>query len=295
MNWRVWVWAARPPTLSAAIVPVLVGSAVPASRGHFDGGVFVAALVASLLIQIGTNYANDLFDGLRGADGPERLGPPRAVASGVASPRAMAVATATAFALAALAGLYLIFVGGPPILVIGLAAIAIGIAYTGGPYPLGYRGLGELAVFVFMGLIPVTALDWLHSGMVSAVALWAALPVGAMVTAILTVNDLRDIEQDRAAGKRTLAVRLGPTGTGVWYSILLAVAYLAPPLGWLLGVLPAGALAPLLTLPLAIGVGDVVSHRTGRALNAALRDTARLHLLFGALLAAGMLVSLVGE
>lgn len=290
MSWSVWVGAARPSTLSAAVVPVLVGSAVPAAHGSFVPGVFVAALVASMFIQIGTNYANDLFDGLRGADGPERLGPQRAIASGLASARGMAAATAAAFVLAACAGLYLVLVGGLPILVVGLAAIAIGVAYTGGPYPLGYHGLGEVAVFLFMGVIPVATLDWLHSGTVSGAALWAAIPVGAIVTAILTVNNLRDLEQDRAAGKRTLAVRLGSTGTRAFYAILLGVAYLAPPLAWTLGVAPLGALATLLSAPLAVSLGAVVLHRTGRQLNAALRDTARLHLLFGTLLAAGMLL-----
>lgn len=308
-GWRVWVAAARPPTLAAAIVPVLVGSAIPASRGDFVFGVFVAALVAAVLIQVGTNYANDLFDHLKGSDRPDRLGPPRATALGRVSPRAMGFATTLAFGLAVLVGLYLVAIGGLPILVVGVASIAAGIAYTAGPYPLGYHGLGDAFVFLFFGLVPVPAMDYLHllasleaepalaplgpqSGPVSAQAWWAAVSVGCVVTAILVVNNLRDIDQDRAVGKITSAVILGRTATKIWYSMLLVAAYTVPILGWAFGVLPLGALLPLLTTPLAIRLGDTVSHRAGRELNSALKGTAQLYLAYGALLALGLLIQL---
>ena len=292
MSVGVWVAAARPPTLAAAIVPVLVGSAVPASRGAFRPDVFVAALAASLLIQVGTNYANDVFDHLRGADTDARLGPRRATASGLVTPRAMGLAAAAAFLVAALVGAYLVAVGGLLILAVGLASIAAGVLYTGGPYPLGYHALGDVVCFAFFGVVPVVTLDYLHSGGASGAAWWASIPVACVVTAILVVNNLRDLDQDRAAGKRTLAVALGRTGTRVWYAVLLTVAYVVLPLAWALEVLPLTALLPALTAPMAQRLGDIVSHREGVELNAALAGTSRLHLAFGALLSVGLLLRL---
>ena len=215
MSARVFLEAARPRTLSAAVVPVLVGSAVAASNGAFRPDVFGAALVVSLLIQIGANYANDVSDHLRGADTAERLGPPRATALGLVTPRAMTTAAVIAFSIAAAFGVYLLTVGGLPVLVVGLASIAAAVLYTGGPWPLGYHGLGDVVCFAFFGLIPVVTMDYLHSGGVSATAWWAAIPVACVVTAILVVNNLRDLEQDRAVGKRTFAVLLGRMGTRV--------------------------------------------------------------------------------
>ncbi len=291
MSARVFLEAARPRTLSAAVVPVLVGSAAAASHGAFRIDVFVTALLASLLIQIGANYANDVSDHLRGADTALRLGPPRATAQGLVTPRAMTTAAAVSFALAALFGLYLLGVGGLPVLVVGLASIAAAVLYTGGPWPLGYHGLGDLVCFVFFGIVPVLTMDYLHAGAVSAVAWWAAIPVGCIVTAILVVNNLRDLEQDRAVGKRTFAVLLGRMGTRVWFSILLAVAYVVPLVAWAVEVFPVAVFLVALTAPLAQKLGDTVSHQTGRELNGALAGTSRLHLVFGALLSLGLLLS----
>ncbi len=291
MSARVFLAAARPQTLSAAVVPVLVGSAAAASHGAFRPDVLLAALLASLLIQIGANYANDVSDHIRGADTPERLGPPRATALGLVTPGAMKAAAATSFALAAVFGVYLLTVGGLPVLVVGLASIAAAVLYTGGPWPLGYHGLGDLVCFIFFGIVPVVTMDYLHSGTVSAAAWWAAIPVACIVTAILVVNNLRDLEQDRAVGKHTFAVMLGRMGTRVWYSILLAVAYVVPLLAWALEVFPFAVFLVLLTAPLAQKLGDTVSHREGRELNAALAGTSRLHLLVGALLSLGLLLS----
>lgn len=291
MTARIFFAAARPHTLSAAVVPVLVGSAAAASHGAFRADVFVAAMAASLLIQIGANYANDVTDHLRGADTAERLGPPRATALGLVTPRAMTTAAAASFALAAAFGLYLVTVGGLPVLVVGLASIAAAVLYTGGPWPLGYHGLGDLVCFAFFGIVPVVTMDYLHSGTVSAAAWWAAVPVACIVTAILVVNNLRDLEQDRAVGKRTFAVLLGRMGTRVWYAVLLAVAYVVPLFAWALEVFPFAVFLVLLTAPLAQKLGDTVSHREGRELNAALAGTSRLHLLFGGLLSLGLLLS----
>lgn len=290
MSARVLFDAARPRTLAAAIVPVMVGSAVAASHGAFRPDVLIAALAASLLIQIGTNYANDVSDHLRGADTPERLGPPRATAQGLVTPRAMMIAAGSAFAVAAIFGGYLVWVGGAPIVVIGLLSIAAGVLYTGGPWPLGYHGLGDVVCFVFFGLVPVATMDYLHSGSVSATAWWAAIPVGCLVTAILVVNNLRDLDGDRAAGKRTLAVMLGRVGTRVWYSVLLAIAYITPPLGWAVEVFPITVFLVALTAPLAQRVGDIVSHQVGPELNRALAATSGLHLAFGALLSLGIVL-----
>lgn len=287
---RVFFDAARPRTLAAAISPVLVGSAVAAAHGAFRADVFGAALAASLLIQIGANYANDVSDHLRGADTPERLGPPRATALGLVTPRAMTSAAALAFGLAALFGLYLVGVGGLPVLAVGLVSIAAAVLYTGGPWPLGYHGLGDAVCFVLFGIVPVVTLDLLHSGQVTPAAWWAAVPVACLVTAILVVNNLRDLDQDRAVGKRTLAVLLGRMGTRVWYSALLAVAYVTPLIAWAFEVFPLGVFLVALTAPLAQKLGDTVSHREGRELNAALAGTSRLHLLFGALLSLGLLL-----
>ncbi|MGH2713165.1 MAG: 1,4-dihydroxy-2-naphthoate polyprenyltransferase, partial [Thermoleophilaceae bacterium] len=269
--------------------PVLVGSGVAWPNG-FRADVFAAALAAAVLIQIGTNYANDRFDFTRGADRPERLGPPRLAALGLATERELASATAIAFGLAALVGLYLVALGGVPILLVGLASIAAGLAYTAGPYPLGYHGLGDLFVFVFFGLVPLPAMEYLHTGTVTALAFVAAIPVGCVVTAIVVVNNLRDIDEDRSVAKRTFAVVLGRTGTRVWYSVLLVIAYAALPVAWALDLVPATALLPALTAPLAIRLGEIVSHREGAPLNEALRGTGQLHLLFGALLAIGLVV-----
>lgn len=289
MGWRAWLVAARPATLPAAVVPVVVGTAAAWRSGAVRPGAFLAALGASLLIQIGTNYTNDYFDHRKGADTAERLGPIRLIQSGVASPGAVLRAALLAFGIAAVLGLYLISVGGWPILAIGVLSILSGLAYTGGPFPLGYNGLGDLFVYVFFGLVAVVGTYYLHAGEVAAIAWWAAQPVGFLVTAILVVNNVRDIPTDRAAGKRTLAVRLGRDATRLQYALLVGAAYLVPPALGVLGLASPWALLPWLTLPLAVRALRVVRTREdGPALNGALRATGRLHLLFGLLFALGL-------
>ncbi len=285
-RFAVWLLATRPVTLPAAVVPVVVGSAVASSNGSFSPPVLVAALISTVAIQVGTNLANDYFDFQKGADTEARLGPTRVTQSGLLRPATVRTGALVTFALAALAGSYLVWVGGWPILVIGVLAIAAGVLYTGGPWPLGYHGFGDLLVFVFFGVVAVTGTAYLHTGAFRADAVLASLPVASLVTAILAVNNLRDIDTDRAAGKRTLAVRLGRRGTRWQYALLVGSAYVLalatfvePDSPW--------ALLPLLSLPLAWRLVRAVWTQEGRPLNAALKGTGQLHLVFGLLLAAG--------
>jgi len=285
---QTWILAVRVPTLPAAIVPVLVGTAAAWTDGYFRAGPFVAAMVASLLIQIGTNLANDYFDFRKGADTAERLGPVRITQSGLVPPETVRTATMLVFGLAALIGVYLTVAGGLPILVIGLCSIAAGVLYTGGPWPLAYHGLGDLTVFIFFGLVAVVGTVFLHTGAFSVTAVVYALPVAALVTAILVVNNLRDIATDRVAGKRTLAVRLGPAATRMEYLLLLLVAYLVPPLAWVFLGASGWFWLPWLTLPIAAFLVRTVFTQAGRPLNVALAGTGRLHLFFGVLWAVGI-------
>ena len=287
---RAWLLAARPATLSAAVVPVLVGSAVGATEGRFRPLPFVAALVASVLIQVGTNLANDYFDYRKGADTEARLGPLRVTQGGLLAPETVRAGAIVTFGLAALIGLYLVAVGGWPILVIGLLSIAAGVLYTAGPWPLGYHGLGDLLVFVFFGVLAVTGTAYLHTGAFGSGAFVASIPVGLLVTAILVVNNLRDIDTDRAAGKRTLAVRIGRHATRVQYVLFVTGAYCVPLGRWLAGAASAWWWLPWLTLPLAARLARAVWTQEGRPLNRALKGTGQLHLLFGALFALSLLL-----
>lgn len=288
---RAWLLAARPATLAAAVVPVLVGTAT--AHGAFRPLVFLAAFLAAVLIQVGTNLANDYFDFRKGADTDARIGPPRVTQSGLLSPATVRTGMLLTFGLAALIGVYLVTVGGWPILVIGVLCITAGVLYTGGPWPLGYHGLGDLTVFIFFGVIAVLGTTYLQAGAVTDEALVAAIPVGLLVTAILVVNNLRDVDSDRANQKRTLAVRIGRPATRFEYVLLLVGAYLVPLGRWLAGpAVPSGSLWPLLpwlTLPLGISLVRTVSSADGHALNGALRRTAQLHLFFGILFAASLL------
>jgi 1,4-dihydroxy-2-naphthoate polyprenyltransferase len=290
-RWRLWVLAARPATLPAAVVPVLVGTAavlLPAG-GLSRPLAFLAALLCSLLIQIGTNLANDYFDFRKGADTNERLGPTRVTQAGLIAPGQVLTATLVAFGLAALVGLYLVQVGGWPILLVGALSILSGLAYTGGPYPLGYHGLGDLFVFVFFGLVAVVGSAYLQTGQIEPVALGAAIPTGLLVTAILVVNNLRDADTDRAAGKMTLAARFGRPAARVEYGLFVLGAYLFPPALPLFDPTVRSHWLPLLTLPLGLMlVRTVASRSDGPTLNRALKQTGLLHLLFGFLFAASM-------
>lgn len=290
---QIWLLAARPKTLPAAAVPVIVGTAIAFSEGFFAPLPALAALLGAILIQIGTNFANDVFDYQKGADTNARLGPLRVTQAGLLTPRQVMSGMVIAFALATLVGLYLVFVGGWPIVLIGLFSIASGIAYTGGPYPLGYHGLGDIFVFIFFGLVAVCGTYYVQALSLSLAAIWAALPIGLLATAILVVNNLRDIETDRQAGKRTLAVRFGERGARLEYNLLLALSYLVPMLMWFSGSGNFGVLLALLSIPLAIPLLRLVNTEKGRILNQGLARTARLELIYGGLFAVGVsLVSL---
>jgi 1,4-dihydroxy-2-naphthoate octaprenyltransferase len=289
---QAWVLAARPRTLPVSVGPVLVGTAVAYAGGGVRWLPALAALAAALLLQIGSNLANDLFDFEKGADTERRLGPPRASQMGLLSSAQMRAGMCAVFGGACVVGAYLVWIGGWPIAVVGLVSIAAAVAYTGGPWPFGYRGLGDLAVFVFFGVIAVVGTAYLQLGVVSGAALAASLPVGCLATAILVVNNIRDVETDAEAGKRTLAVRLGRSGA-VWeYRLLLFGPFAALPLYAATGVSSLAVLAPILLLPLALRLDRAVATRVdGPALNEALAGTARLGFLFCLLFALGWIWS----
>jgi 1,4-dihydroxy-2-naphthoate octaprenyltransferase len=276
--------AIRIPTLPAAVVPVFVGSAIAYKLGSFQLLVFLAALIASICIQIGTNLANDYFDAKKGADTEERLGPTRVTHTGLIAPDTVRNAMLLSFLLAAICGVYLIVVGGWPILVIGLFSIASGIMYTGGPFPLGYNGLGDLFTFVFFGLIAVIGTTFVHTGSFSNLALFASLPVGMLVTAIIVVNNVRDVHTDRKANKRTLAVLLGERFARSEYAVLVIGAYVVLLIGWLMQLASTWIFLPFLTIPLAVPLVKAMWTQSGRVLNPILGGTGRLHMIFGVLL-----------
>jgi 1,4-dihydroxy-2-naphthoate polyprenyltransferase len=287
---QAWIAAARLRTLPAAVVPVVVGTACAAASGGVALGPALAALGGALAIQIGTNFANDVFDAERGADGPDRIGPLRAVAAGLITAGAMKRAMIAAFGVATLLGVYLVAVAGWPVVGIGVASVISGIAYTGGPWPLGYHGLGDLFVLVFFGFVAVCGTAFVQLGRVPDLAIAASVPVGALATAILVVNNLRDRATDERAGKRTLAVRLGRRGALIEYAALVAVAY-AVPTALALGGRLAVAL-PLLSAPIAaVRIRDLIAAGDGPAFNHCLAATAQLLLLFGGLFAAGLAAS----
>lgn len=276
-----WVAAIRPATLWAGVVPVVVGTALAVADGYRAGWPALAALLGAVLIQVGTNFVNDTADFHAGADGPDRLGPPRAVAMGWLSPRQVAGGAAFALAAAAMVGVYLTWVAGWPILVLGVLSIACAVAYTAGPVPLGYVGLGDLFVLLFFGFGAVCGTYFVLAGDLSSASVAAGFLVGALATAILVVNNLRDRVGDARVGKRTLAVRLGARFARVEYTALVVAAFaVAATQGWWW---------PWLALPLALFAIVGVWRRDGAALNPLLGATARLELVFGALLAVELL------
>jgi 1,4-dihydroxy-2-naphthoate polyprenyltransferase len=291
---RIWLMAARVRTLPAAIAPVLVGTAAAVERvGELPrAGGFVVALLGSVLIQIGTNLANDYSDARRGADNADRLGPVRVTSAGLVTPRRVLVATWVAFAAAVACGIYLAVLAGPVILLIGALSIAAGVLYTGGPRPYGYAGLGEVFVFLFFGLVAVNGSYYVQLEELEFLPLGLSVAVGFLSTAILVVNNLRDIDTDRRAGKRTLAVRVGREPTRRLYAGLVAGAYLV-----LLATLaidggPWWAALGLLSAPLALPPWRAVSTRTdGPALNGALAGTGLMLGVFSLLVSAGLLLA----
>lgn len=287
---RAWVMAARPKTLPAAIIPVLVGTAVAVADDVFAPLAALAALVGAMLIQIGTNLANDYFDFKSGADNEERLGPTRVTQAGLLKESDVRHAMILTFAAAALVGSYLVWVGGWPILVVGILSILSGVAYTGGPYPLGYHGLGDLFVFVFFGVVAVCGTYWVQALDWSWGAWVASLPIGFLSVAILVVNNYRDLETDRRAGKNTLAVRLGPATTRWQWLLLVGGAFVVPVVQVATGASP-WLLVAFGAAPYAVVVGRRFLTSRGRELNAVLAATAKLLVLFGLLYSAGRVIA----
>ncbi len=280
----IWLAAIRPATLWAGAVPVGVGLAIASREATLSPLVGVMTLLSALLIQIGCNLVNDYADFATGADNEDRLGPARATQRGWLQASEVARGAALALGLALLGGLYLSTVGGWPILLLGVLSLVCAVAYTAGPFPLGYHGLGDLFVLLFFGLAAVIGTVWLQTGALNPLAVYAGLGVGALATAILVVNNLRDRHTDARAGKRTLAVRFGARAARVEYSALLALAYALPLVG------PAGWWLTWLSLPLALSLVRALWREDGAALNPRLGGTARLELVYGLLLIIGSLL-----
>ncbi|HEX5609895.1 MAG TPA: 1,4-dihydroxy-2-naphthoate polyprenyltransferase [Solirubrobacterales bacterium] len=291
---RIWVMAARPRTLPAAIAPVLVGTAAAVQwAGELPRwGAFIAALVGSIFIQIGTNLANDYSDAKRGADTADRLGPVRVTSAGLVTPQRVLRATWVAFAVAIACGIYLATVAGVVILVIGAVSIAAGVLYTGGPRPYGYAGLGEVFVFLFFGLVAVNGSYYVQVEELDALPLGLSISLGFLATAILVVNNVRDLETDRRAGKMTLAVRMGRANAVQLYRLLISGAFATLPIALVAGDSSLLPMIGLLALPLAVKPMQAMSERTdGPALNAALAATGAVLGVYSLLVTAGLLIS----
>jgi 1,4-dihydroxy-2-naphthoate octaprenyltransferase len=287
---QIWWLAIRPKTLPAAASGVVMGCALAWYDHAFQWVPALAALTVALLLQIGSNVANDVFDFERGADTAERQGPTRVTQAGLLTPAQVKRGMWAIFGLAALCGLYLMFLRGWVVVAIGLAAIFSAIAYTGGPFPLGYYGLGDVFVFIFFGLAAVAGTYFVQVGSVSVAAWWMSVPIGLIVTAILVVNNLRDIENDRKAGKHTLAVRLGERGTRLECLVCMVIAYLVLPLAVLLRIVPWTALLAWGSLPFAIRSTRTVFTQKGSPLNAALAGTGQTAFVFSLLFWVGLVL-----
>jgi len=289
---KIWFLAIRPRTLPAAIAPVVVGTALAAQiHDEFSIAAFLGTALGALLIQIGTNLANDYSDARRGADTEERLGPVRVTAGGLVPPKQVLRATWGTFAGAFFVGLYLVSISGWPLLIVGLLSILAGFLYTGGPRPYGYEGLGELFVFIFFGLVSVCGTYYVQTVTVDWEAIAASIPVGLLAAAILIVNNVRDMDTDRKAGKRTLAVRMGRANTRTFYAVVVLASFPLALLPWIFGSLGPALILSWLALPLAAAPIRTVRTKTdGPALNECLAATAKLELAFCALLSVGILI-----
>jgi 1,4-dihydroxy-2-naphthoate octaprenyltransferase len=286
-----WVLAARPATLPAGVAAVVVGSALAGADGVFRWDAFLVTLFAALSIQIGVNYANDLADAQKGADTAARIGPTRAVAAGLLTPDQMKRGIVTMFGLAAVAGCYLIWLAGWVILAIGIVSIIAALGYTNGPVPYGYYGLGEVFVFVFFGLVATVGTRYVYDRTAPADAWLSGVSMGLLAAAILVANNVRDIETDQIAGKRTLAVIVGRRSARWLYTAMVIVAYAVIVIAVAAGVLPSWAMLTFVSIPLAVQpVRTIFTQTEGPPLIGVLKATARLQLAFAALLALGVLI-----
>lgn len=289
-RWNIWWLAIRPKTLPASMAGVVAGCALAIKDDHFSFFPALAALLVGLFLQIASNLANDVFDFERGTDNPDRLGPTRVTQAGLLTPREVKTGLGIVVGMAIVAGLYLYTVAGWPVLLIGSAAILSAILYTGGPYPLGYHGFGDLFVFLFFGLAAVTGTYFVQSGTVSASAWMLSMPIGFIVVDLLVVNNLRDIDTDKRSGKNSLAVRIGKKNTRWEYITLLVLAYLFLPLLALGKLIPYWGLLPWLSIPFAWSITKIVLNKEGRALNPALAGTSQLALVYAVLFLVGIIL-----
>ncbi len=288
---KIWVEAARPKTLAAAFVPVLIGATIAYQGELINWMATTVALLCAFLIQIGTNFANDYFDFVKGADTDERIGFERATAKGLISPKNMLNATIICMALAFIFGLYLVWIGGTVVLIIGLFSLLFGVLYTGGPFPLGYNGLGDLFVFIFFGIVAVMTTYYVNALAWSMDTFWASLAVGALCTNILVVNNLRDIEQDKIAGKKTLGVLFGETMLKVEYTFMLMLAFAIPPHFYFQLDYEIWIFLPFLILPVALlHTKTIWTETEKRNLNQQLEKTAKFMTIFGLLFSIGIIL-----
>jgi len=285
-----WILASRPRTLLAAAVPVIVGSSIAIHNNKFCFDAAFVALVCSLLLQIGANLSNDLFDFLHGTDKKDRVGPQRAVASGLISINEMKIGTAVVFSLSFFLGLYLVYLGGLFIFIIGVISILAGLAYTAGPLPLAYNGLGDVAAFLFFGLVATLGTYYVQALEITPFVFWASIPVGALITNILVVNNYRDREEDSSNGKRTLAVLLGEKFTRIQYVVFMILSYSILFVVFFTFKKSLFVFLPFLSLPLSIKLIKMIYTLKGRDLNKTLELTAKLSALYGLLFAIGILI-----
>ena len=285
-----WILAARPKTLPAAVSPVILGTALSYHDGIFHSFILLMTLLAAVLIQIGANFANDVYDYQKGTDRDDRLGPKRATQFGLITPEKMKNAMWLIFSLAICVGFYLAWIGGWPIVFIGLSSIVAGIAYTGGPYPLGYHGWGDMFVFIFFGLIAVPGTYYLQAGTVTPLSFWMGTALGMLSTAILVVNNIRDMETDIVTGKKTLAVRWGKSFSHIEFSILVIIPFIIPLCMWWNTRYNMSLLITLFALPIAVHLIIQLISKTGRELNKVLAGTARFLFIFTILFSLGLIL-----
>jgi 1,4-dihydroxy-2-naphthoate octaprenyltransferase len=285
-----WLIASRPRTLLAAFVPVMVGSAVAFNEGKLNILFSLAALLCSILIQVATNFTNDLYDFLNGADTVKRKGPRRVLASGLISVNEMKAAIVLTFLTAFLIGLYLVYHGGFVILAIGVLSIIAGFAYTAGPYPLAYNALGDVFVFMFFGIVGTVGTYYLHTHDLSLISFISSIPVGALVTNILVVNNYRDIDEDKVSGKKTLAVKFGKNFSLYQFTFLIVLSFLVPLILFIFFDASIFIFLPYLTLPIAYKVISMIYTLSGTALNKTLELTAQLSAMYGLLFSAGFVI-----
>ncbi len=285
-----WILASRPKTLLAAFVPVMVGSALAINQNKFEWHLSAIALLCSILIQVGTNFTNDLFDFYKGADTDKRKGPARVLASGLISITEMKTGIAVVFGLAFLLGLYLVYTSGILILIIGILSIIAGIAYTAGPFPLAYKGLGDIASFIFFGLVGTVGTFYLHTNEISLIAIMTSVPVGALITNILVVNNFRDIDEDKAAGKNTLAVKLGKTFSIYEFIFFNVISFLVPLVLYAQYNFGYWIFLTYILIPLAFFLTRMLYTLNGTQLNKTLELTAKFSAMYGILFSIGLAI-----